>query len=123
MVKVIAFLKCKQGLSRADFIDYYENKHVPLIRSIAPQILDYRRNFLIGEDLLHDSGDPILGSGAAALDFDVVTEITYADEAAFAAAMSAFTSPVHFAAIVADEENLFDRSKHRFYRVDERCSV
>jgi hypothetical protein len=123
MVKVIAFLKCKEGLSRAAFIDYYENKHVPLILSIAPQIIDYRRNFLVGEDLLRGSTDPILGSSAAARDFDVITELCFADETTFAAAMSAFMEPDNFAAIAADEENIFDRSKHRFYRVDERGSV
>ena len=55
-------------------------------------------------------------------DFDVVTELYYADQAAFAAAMSAFTAPDNAARIASDEENLFDRSKTRFYVVEERAS-
>ena len=115
MIKTIAFLKRKAGLSREAFIDYYETRHAPLILSIAPQICDYRRNFLIGEGA-------IVASGAAVPDFDVVTELWYADEAAFRGAMAAFTDPVNAQRIAADEENLFDRAHTQFYSVEERSS-
>ena len=39
MIKTIAFLKRKAGLSREAFIRYYETRHAPLILSIAPQIV------------------------------------------------------------------------------------
>ena len=84
MIKNIAFLKCKPGLTRQAFIHYYETRHVPLILSIAPQICDYRRNFLV-----HDGA--ILAPGAAVPDFDVVTELWYPDQAAYNAAMAALT--------------------------------
>jgi EthD domain len=113
MVKNIAFLKCKAGLSREAFIDYYESKHVPLILGIAPQIAEYRRNFLIRDGAIEMPG-------AAPLDFDVVTELWYADRESYRAAMAAFTDPVNAARIARDEENLFDRSRTRFFEVDER---
>jgi uncharacterized protein (TIGR02118 family) len=116
MIKVMALLTCKAGLSRQAFIDYYEQRHAPLIRSISPHIVDYRRNFL------EDEG-AIVAPHAAARDFDVITELFFEDEAAYAAAMVAFTDPVNAAAIAADEENLFDRTKTRFYRVQECRSV
>ena len=72
MIKTIAFLKRKAGLTRAAFIHYYETRHAPLILSIAPQICDYRRNFLVPEGA-------ILAPGAAPPDFDVVTELWYPD--------------------------------------------
>jgi uncharacterized protein (TIGR02118 family) len=115
MIKTIAFLKRKPGLSREAFIDYYERRHAPLILSLAPQICDYRRNFLMAEGA-------IVAPGAAIPDFDVVTELWYADQAAFSAAMAAFTDPVNARRIAADEENVFDRAHTRFYTVDERCS-
>ena len=116
MIKTVAFLKCKPGLSREQFIEYYETRHAPLIVSIAPQVCDYRRNFLCHEGA-------ITAPGAAAPDFDVVTELWYPDRAAFEAAMAAFTDPANAACIAADEEQLFDRGYTRFYIVDERSSV
>jgi uncharacterized protein (TIGR02118 family) len=116
MIKTIAFLKCKAGLTREEFVHYYETRHAPLILSIAPQVCDYRRNFLRAEGA-------ITPPGAAALGYDVVTELWYPDQAAFEAAMRAFTDPVNARRIAADEENVFERSATRFYVVDERCST
>jgi len=115
MVKTIAFLKCKPGLSRDTFIEYYETRHVPLILEIAPQICEYRRNFLI------EAGS-IVAPGAAPLDFDVVTEIWYPDRDAYAEALTAFTLPANAERIARDEENVFDRSRTRFFEVDERLA-
>ena len=63
-IKVIAMLARKPGLSETEFVDYYENRHAPLILSIAPQIRDYRRNYLRREGA-------ILATGARPPDFDV----------------------------------------------------
>jgi uncharacterized protein (TIGR02118 family) len=112
VIKTIALLRCKAGLTRAAFIDYYETRHVPLILSIAPQICDYRRNFVVAEG-------EIVAPGAAPRDFDVITELWYPDQAAFAAAMAAFTDPANAARIAADAEHVFDRSCTRFYTVEE----
>jgi uncharacterized protein (TIGR02118 family) len=116
MIKTIALLKAKPGLTRAEFIHYYETKHAPLILAIAPQICDYRRNFLVTEGA-------IIAAGAAPRDFDVVTELWYPDAAAFAAAMAAFTDPVNARRIAQDEENVFDRAYTRFYTVEEHASA
>ena len=102
MIKTIAFLKRKAGLSQAQFIEYYETRHAPLILSIAPQVCDYRRNFLMPEGA-------ILAPGAPLPDFDVVTELWYADGYC-PSAMAAFTDPVNAARIAADEENALDRA-------------
>jgi len=45
----VAFLKRKAGMAHADFVAYYESRHAPLILSIAPQIVGYRRNYLCEE--------------------------------------------------------------------------
>jgi EthD domain len=112
MIKTIALLKMKAGLTRAQFIDYYETRHVPLILSIAPQICGYRRNFI-------EAAGAIQGAAAAARDFDCVTELWFPDAVAFAAAMAAFADPANAERIAADEENVFERSFTRFFAVEE----
>ena len=55
-IKVIAMLARKPGLSEQEFVGYYENRHAPLILSIAPQIRDYRRNYLQREGAILATG-------------------------------------------------------------------
>ncbi len=115
MIKTIALLKMKPGLTRAQFIEYYETRHVPLILSIAPQVCGYRRNFIEAEGA-------ILGPTAAVRDFDCITELWFADAVAFGAAMAAFAEPRNAERIAADEENVFERGFTRFFTVEERVS-
>lgn len=115
MVEVIALLRKRSDLSREAFLRYYEERHAPLIRSIAPEIVRYERAFL-RED------DAIIAAGATFPDFDVVTRIGFADDASYRAAMARFTEPENARRIAEDEENLFDRTATRFVRIDGRSS-
>jgi uncharacterized protein (TIGR02118 family) len=115
MYKSIALLKRRSDLSREAFIDYYESRHVPLIRSLLPEICGYRRNFI------EDEG-AFINAGAAARDFDVITELWYPDRGAYEAAMARYALPEVAGAIAADEENFLDRSTTRMFVVDERIS-
>ncbi len=116
MYKSIALLKRKPGLSREAFIDYYENRHVPLIRSLLPQICGYRRNFICPEGAY-------INAAAAERDFDVITEIWFADLAAYNAAMALSAQPEIGQRIAEDEENFLDRSHTRMFVVDEHVSA
>jgi len=102
MTKLIAFLKSSPRLSREQVIEYYETRHVPLICSIMPGILDYRRNFL---------SEPVG-------EFDIVTEVTFADQAAFDTAMAAATAAMD--KIAEDESNFLDNSVTKLVLADER---
>ncbi|MFD2578438.1 EthD domain-containing protein [Novosphingobium colocasiae] len=67
---------------------------------------------------------PELFTGEAAEpEHDVVTELWFADRAAYDAAMANLSRPEVVAEIVEDEETIFDRSKHRVFMVDECDSV
>ena len=114
-VKSIALLRRRADLSREAFIDYYETRHVPLIRSLLPGIVDYRRNFA-------DFDGAYVNAGAAPFDFDVVTELWFADRAAYDQAMARVADPAIGARIAADEENFLDRSGTRMFLVEERVS-
>lgn len=115
MYKSIALLKCKPGLSREAFIDYYENHHVPLIRSLLPQICGYRRNFIRPDGAF-------ISAGAAERDFDVITELWFPDQTAYEAAMALHARPEIGGRIASDEENFLDRSRTRMFIVEEHIS-
>lgn len=110
MIKVIALLRRKAGLSREAFIANYETRHAPLILSLLPGIVDYRRNYVDLEGALE--------SPVAAIDFDSVTEMTFASREAYDSFLAHAGKPDVAAAIASDEENVFDRSATRVFVVD-----
>jgi uncharacterized protein (TIGR02118 family) len=119
MVKIMIFIRKKAGLTREQFIHYYENNHVPLInRVIGPFPCDYRRSYpLDGQSF------GLLGADAgnsAAPDCDVVTEIWLKDRETMDAMFARAADPEIAATIAADEENFADRSSVRIMIVEER---
>lgn len=114
-VKSIALLRRRADLSREEFVDYYETKHAPLILSLMPGIVDYRRNFALFDGAF-------VNDGAAPFDFDVVTEMWFADRKAYDRAIAVATAPEVAAQIAADEANFLDRSGTRMFSVEERIS-
>ena len=111
MIKVNALLKAKPGLSRAAFIAYYETRHAPLILSLLPEIADYRRNYVDRAGAFE--------SAVAAVDFDSVTEMRFANRAAYDRFLACAGQPDVAQAIADDEENVFDRAATRMFVVDE----
>ena len=101
MFKLLAFLTKKEGIEMRAFIDYYENKHVPLIRSLAPTPLVYKRRYP-REKLTSEGG---------AIDFDVVTELAFPDRAAYLVWMAKLSAPGAGEQVSADEAKFLDRSR------------
>jgi uncharacterized protein (TIGR02118 family) len=102
--KVLIFLKRREGLSREDFIDHYENVHRPLAEKHLTHLVRYTRRYV--EWL----AEPRLG-GEQGLDFDVVTELWFESREHFDEAMARLGTPPASDEIAADEEQLFDRSR------------
>jgi uncharacterized protein (TIGR02118 family) len=111
MFKVFAYLTRRPGTTREEFIDYYENRHVPLVLSLASTPRVYKRNYVV-------SGDAT-SPGSPGFDFDVVTEIIWDDRAGF----EEWTALSGVPAIAEDEARFLDRSKTRAHVVDERTSA
>lgn len=111
-ITVITLLKRREGMSKADFIAYYEAHH----RKIGEKVLGgyatrYIRRYLHptdGVDVLEDA--------------DVVMEIDFPDAATRDACFAAMGDADTMAEIVADEDRLFDRSRIRTFTVEERAS-
>ena len=113
MIKLIALLKRRAGMSRGDFIDYYQTRHAPLIRRLTPTIAKYRRNFLVWEGAFP-------AADGSETNFDCVTEIWFASAADHQEALAIWGDPAVAAQIAADEDNVFDRGATRMFVVEER---
>lgn len=112
-VTLITLLKRRPGMSKADFIAYYEAHH----RLIGEKVLGgyatrYIRRFLHPTDGEDRHEDP-----------DVVMEIDFPDAATRDACFAAMGDAAVMAEIVADEEKLFDRDRIRTFAVEERASA
>src|SRR5262245_5930727 len=117
MLKVMLFMKRKPGLTLEEFIDHYERVHVPLALTNARNLVHYERHYL------HPGRFVPFGDELVEPDYDVVTELWYEDEAVFEGQQELLRRhPEVLDDIVADEEQLFDRSKSRFAIVEDHVS-
>ena len=104
-MKILSYLVKRDGMVTEEFVDYYENHHVPLILSLAPPPMVYKRHYL-------QRGDAV-NIGEAGIDFDVVTEQVFADRAAFQSWIAAVTAGDAGERVAADEARFLDRSRTR----------
>jgi hypothetical protein len=116
LFKAMALLTIRPDLTHDQLVDYYENHHAKLIWSLFPWIVEYRRNFI-------DLEGSIFAPAAAKLDFDVVTELWFKDRGDFDRMLDAHANPEIGQAVANDEANCFDRSKTRFFAVEEHASA
>lgn len=120
MIKIVCLFSRKPGMSMVDFRWYYEQHHAPLVMRTLPPLKDYRRNYAVeGRDF-----EPGHAAESRQHDrpFDVVTEITFENEQAFAAVQAALSDPLIGAIIARDEEQFLDRATMRTFFVDEHSS-
>jgi len=110
MVKKMCFLKRKPGMSMADFRDYYEGHHAPLIKRLLNFHTSYKRNYL-AETKGNKAGPPA--------PFDVITEMTFDSREDRRKMVDALRSEEIGGIIARDEEMLFDRGAMVVYLVDE----
>lgn len=112
MYKTLFFMKRRPDLSVEEFRAYYEAHH----RRIGEQVLTRARRYM------RRYVEP-LAEGQSEVDFDVITEIWFADQAEYERQMTEIEASGALVTILADEENLFDRSRHRMMTVDEVVSA
>ncbi|HET8612246.1 MAG TPA: EthD domain-containing protein [Sphingomonas sp.] len=113
MFKTLTLLKRRPDLSMEEFVRRYETGHAKLgERLLKGSAVRYVRRYL------HPVPTPETGVVEEG-EHDVVMEIWYPDRATWEAVMKRFSAPEVMDEIVADEETLFDRSKSRFFLVEE----
>jgi hypothetical protein len=110
--KILLFMKRRPGMTFEAFQDYYENHHAPLCEKYASGISRYVRRFL--------TSHPNPETGATEeLQFDVITELWFEDEAIFRGTVEYLATSIMPAEVVEDEKRLFDRTKTRMATVIE----
>jgi predicted kinase len=110
MITVMALLTARDGVSRDELIDYYENHHVPLVLSRAPAPAYYARNYLpAAADRRDDAG------------FDVLTHMQFADQATYRQWLELVLAAD--SGVAEDEARFLDRARTRSWTVDEHRSA
>jgi EthD domain len=112
-VTTITLLKRRPGMTKAEFIAYYETHH----RLIGEKVLGGYATRYVRRHL-----HPADGTDQHE-DADVVLEIDFPDAATRDACFAAMADPALTAEIEADEAKLFDRSRIRTFTVEERASA
>ena len=88
MFKIIMLIKKKPGISREAFMDYYDNRHVPLMHKLLSKgAAVHRRNYVIPNAADIGSADNLDASGD---DYDVICEVFYEDLATAQSVMKDF---------------------------------
>jgi hypothetical protein len=115
MIKTIVLLTRKPGTTLEQFKHYYETVHAPGAVEHIPALgrAVYRRNFIEGA----------LSETLPRPDFDVVTEITFAEDADYEAFRRCLADPAVRAWIAADEARFSDPALTRSYLVSEHASA
>lgn len=123
MFKIILTLKKRPDLSREQFIDYYDNKHVPFMHGLLETgAAIHRRNFVIPEE------SPQVNVGGndnpnSHLDFDVITEVFYEDRETADRVVKALSSPEIRKLTQEDENNFVLPGSIRKYVVEAHETV
>jgi hypothetical protein len=110
--KILLFMKRRPGMTMAEFQDYYENHHAPLCEKYTAGVSRYIRRFVTPHP------NPETGNDSE-LDFDVITELWFDDEATFHGTVKYLATSIMPDEVVEDEKRLFDRTKTRMATVVE----
>ncbi len=107
MVKLIAMIKRKEGMTREEFSRYWEEKHGPLIVKLFPGMKRYVQNHAVR---LPGGGEP---------QFDGMVEVWFDDLQSWRAVAN-FSQSDEGKVLRDDEEKFIDRSKIVFLVAEER---
>ncbi|HWD07413.1 MAG TPA: EthD domain-containing protein [Amycolatopsis sp.] len=104
MYRVLALLAKHPDITFEEFVDHYENRHVPLVLSLPVRPDAYLRHYV----------KP--GRAAESADCDVVSQLDFKDRDAYKAWLRVMFAPG--SGIVDDEERFLDRTRTRSFPVD-----
>lgn len=104
MFRLFVVTKRNPSLTMEQFMEHYENTHVPMNKRLYPQMRRYVRNYLkpVDADMPSDAEAP----------FDCITEAYFNSEADFRSVLTDMeNNSENTEEHLEDEEKLFDRSR------------
>jgi hypothetical protein len=131
---IIAHVWRKPGTTMEHFVDYYENKHIPLIYDLAGSKfpLHHIRHYLRRNPQDHaiTTGELSNLQTFATLfkdkqdnaDYDVMVEMAFEDKAAWEAFVGVFADPDAAAKLAEDEAKFVDGSKTSIF-LESHCAT
>jgi len=110
MIKLTMLIRRKQGMTREQFREYYETRHIPLAEAHTPHLVGYKRNFIVNQFAGEDQ-------------FDCITEFWFDVKGNYADLRGTLFPPQVTAMMAEDEANFIDRSKSQLFLIEEHASL
>ena len=115
MIKCIALIKRRAGISHQEFADYYEHHHAPMARKYLSAALHYQRRYLEPDSLEYQAE---AGAATGTENFDCLTELWFEDRATMEATLAGLAEPGVLGVIGARGGRLIDRGTIRFFVIE-----
>jgi EthD domain len=115
LFKLILTIKKKRGTSLEQFMNYYDQKHVPLLKNIMPPLELHRRNYILTDHPFYS----YVGDDRKNIEppFDVITEVFYATESEARATMKVIYNDAAGRELIEDEKEFIEPHGINFYVV------
>ena len=111
-------LRRRPDLTRAEFLDYWENKHAPFFMANAATMR--AKKYVQSQTMDSPMNEGFRESRGLQPDYDGVAEVWFESEADLMEAMSSPEGQQLGAALAKDEENFIDHSKSSAFLVREK---
>jgi|SRR5579871_2617906 len=117
---VLIFCTRKAGLSTEEFKDYYENKHIPLVKSLTgDQFPKSNTRYYITS---REVAQPVFILGQPSdLPWDSVTALSFANEEHFNKCMAIYQDEETQKIFASDEEKFLDRASMKIVILGDVC--
>ena len=124
MMKAIALIKRKPGLSHAEFRTHYESNHAPLaLTFIGPFLTDYRRSYPTEAFSYAEAVDADGGASESGFGYDCITELWFENRDMMDRMLAVLAEPAVRDVLQEDEERFLDRTSVVFIPCEEIASA
>jgi EthD domain len=114
MFKIIMLLKKRADITREEFIEHYDNVHVPFMHGLVPQgAAVHRRNFVVPKRAAEAGAE-----SDSASECDAIVEVFYEDLDTAERAMRCLTDPQVRSLMEQDESKFIHPGSIRRYVVE-----